>query len=153
VNRHSIIPLIVAVLALAACTVDALFSSFQPISGEGWLRTDTIRFYTSPIPADGLYSEELGLRTNSRYPFMQLSMIVNQQTRPSRIDRTDTIVVSLTDNEGIVQGEGICHYIYSIPLQAVQLNKGDTLLVSVHHNMIRQQLEGVTDVGFTLLPH
>ncbi len=155
-RRNSIIAFLAAVLALSACTADVVYSHYQPIGGEGWLRSDTICFEAGPVAETGRYGCELCLRTNSLYPFMQLQVVVERQIRPSGEGNTtvvDTVNVDVTDREGMVQGEGICHYLYTIPLSDMQMNSGDTLLFSVRHNMIRHQLGGVTDVGVTIRTH
>ena len=98
----------------------------------------------------GHYSETLGLRINGNYPFMQLTLIVSQQAQPSGFERTDTVTANLTDEDGTILGEGINHYLYNLPLPDVELQQGDTLSVCVHHDMLRNPLPGISDIGFTL---
>ena len=117
---------------------------------DGWDRQDTLVFTTSPMEHAGSYMEEVGLRINSTFPFTELTLIVDQHAIPSNLSRTDTICVCLTDKEGTIQGKGIALYQYCEPLPSMKLLKGDTLTVAIHHNMVRQQLKGITDVGFTL---
>jgi gliding motility-associated lipoprotein GldH len=135
---------------MAACNSGTLYSSYVSMGGEGWNRQDTIHFNLNPMEHAGLFAEEVGLRTNGAYPFTTISMIVEQQAQPSGLHRTDTINVSITDKEGTVLGEGICLYQYHTQLKPMKLLKGDTLSVDIRHNMVRQQLNGVNDVGFTL---
>lgn len=138
-------------LALTACTgSDYSYSHYEAISNDGWKRTDTIGFTTGPVSHNGLYSEQLGLRTNSLFPFMSLTFIVSQEAHPSGFCRTDTVNMTLTDPDGHLLGKGISHYQYFLPLAPAPLASGDTLTISVTHNMMRSPLEGVTDVGFTI---
>ena len=144
--------MLLVVFALAGCTIRGYrYSHYETIGSQGWEREDTLRFTPEPVQHYGTYTEELGLRTNSFYPFMQLTLIVSQEAQPSGFCRTDTIEARLTDDEGLVTGEGINHYQYLFPLPDVMLAAHDTLRVSVHHDMLRSPLVGVTDVGFSLV--
>mgnify|MGYP002626178376 FL=1 len=127
------------------------YSHYETVGSEGWKRSDTLRFTVNPVQHYGTYAEQLGLRTTSLYPFMQLMLIVSQEAQPSGFCRTDTMNVRLTDDDGLVTGEGISHYQYLFPLPPATLAAGDTLRVCVHHNMQRSPLAGITDVGFSLI--
>ena len=143
--------MLLVVLALAGCSTRGYrYSHYETIGSQGWSREDTLYFTPKPEEHYGTYAEELGLRTTSLYPFMQLSIIVSQKALPSGFCRTDTVEARLTDEEGIVTGDGINHYQYLFPLPAATLAAGDTLRVSVRHYMLRSPLVGVTDVGFSL---
>lgn len=133
-----------------SCNRDIVFSKYHSVGSDGWERTDTLFFETDPMAHAGKYREELGLRINSHFPFMSMTVIVSQQALPSGLSRKDTVEAILTDKEGTVLGEGVSHYQYLFRLRDMELLKGDTLRVKIWHNMIRQQLAGVTDVGFTL---
>ena len=138
-------------MTLAACTnIGRTYSHYTSISPYGWQRDDTVRIAMGPVSHGGVYAEELGLRTNSRYPFIQIVLIIDQLARPSGFTRTDTLNVSLSDHDGHVLGTGISHYQHLCQLPPVALNSGDTLYVSVHHDMLRSPLSGVTEVGLTM---
>ena len=143
--------LLLLTMAMAACVeAGQTYSTYKSVGSEGWQREDTVAITVGPVMHGGSYAEELGLRTNSRYPFTELAMIVAQQARPSGFSRTDTLCVRLTDDSGYVTGEGISHYQYLFPIPAAMLAEGDTLQVGIRHNMKRSPLAGVTDVGLTL---
>ena len=138
-------------MALAACTdLGHTYSRYKPLSTEGWQRNDTVAIVMGPVRQGGHYAEQLGLRTNSHYPFMQIVLIVNQEARPSGMRRTDTLCVDITDDDGHVTGKGISHYQHLYPLPTVALNSGDTLRASINHDMLRSPLKGITEVGLTM---
>ncbi len=138
-------------LTLTGCSGGGYrYSHYETIDRQGWERTDTLHFSPQPVKHGGTYTEQVGLRTNSRYPFMQLTLIVSQEARPSGFRRTDTIKARLTDDDGLVTGEGINHYQYLFPLPPATLAAGDTLRVGIRHDMERSPLTGVLDVGFSL---
>lgn len=139
------------VLTLTGCSGGGYrYSHYETIDRQGWERTDTLYFTPAPIKHYGTYTEEVGLRTTSLYPFMQLTLIVCQEAQPSGFCRTDTIKARLTDDDGLVTGEGINHYQYLFPLPPVTLGAADTLRVSIRHDMVRSPLVGVIDVGFSI---
>ena len=139
------------VLTLTGCSGGGYrYSHYETIGRQGWERTDTLYFTPAPFKHYGTYTEEVGLRTTSLYPFMQLTLIVCQEAQPSGFCRTDTIKARLTDDDGLVTGEGINHYQYLFPLPPVTLGAADTLRVSIRHDMVRSPLVGVIDVGFSL---
>lgn len=138
-------------LTLAGCSGGGYrYSHYETIGRQGWERTDTLHFAPQPVRHYGTYTEEVGLRTTSLYPFMQLRLIVCQEAQPSGFCRTDTINARLTDDEGLVTGEGINHYQYRFTLPPATLAAGDTLRVGICHDMTRSPLVGITDVGFTV---
>lgn len=137
-------------MVMTACNHNTLYSSYLSVDNDGWTRQDTLVFTTDPMEHAGNYIEEVGLRINSTFPFTALTLIVEQQASPSDLSRIDTLYVILTDKEGTVQGDGISLYQYSQPLPPMKLLKGDTLTVAIRHDMLRQQLKGITDIGFTL---
>jgi gliding motility-associated lipoprotein GldH len=149
-NSLKAIGILTVALALSACNRNALYSHYQPIDIDGWQRCDTVCFETAPMAHAGRYIETLGLRINGDFPFTQLTLIVNQQVRPSGLARTDTVEAIITNKEGIILGEGISLYLYNLSLPAMKLLKDDTLSVYVHHDMLRDPLPGITDIGFTL---
>ena len=135
---------------MAACNRNTLYTHYQPVDINCWHRSDTVCFDAGPMPRDGMYDETLGLRINGNFPFVQLTLIVNQQARPSGLSRTDTIQAVVTDEDGNILGEGINLFVYNFQLPSVKLLEGDTLHVCVHHDMLRDPLPGITDLGFTL---
>ncbi len=148
--HHAVLTSILALVVTGCTSRGYRFSHYENIDPKGWVRTDTLHFTALPVSHYGSYTAELGLRTTSRYPFMQLMLIVCQKAKPSGYARTDTIRARLTDDDGLVTGEGITHYQYVFPLPAATLAAGDTLHVTVHHDMLRSPLVGITDVGFSL---
>lgn len=144
-----------AVLAspfLAGCCGDvgSAYSQYCPTGNGGWFRDDTLHLTLGPLRHGGRYAEEVGLRTDSRYPFMQIAMIVDQKATPSGFCRSDTLNVQLTDEMGYFAGEGISHYQYLFPIGAATLDAGDTLHVDIRQRMVRSPLQGVTDVGLAI---
>lgn len=138
-------------LVMSSCNRKAVYSHYEhtAING-GWERTDTLHFLMPPVGKGGVFSEELGLRATSAYPFTSLTMIVSQQALPSGSFRSDTVTVALTDSDGNRLGEGfhLCQYTCQLP--DVRLNEQDSLDIMICHYMKRETLIGISDIGMTI---
>ena len=148
--RNSLWILTVAAMALASCERKVIYSHYEPTSVAGWGRSDTLTFCVAPVPEDGLYQEQVGLRITSDYPFMGLSLEVEQHMLHSLMVRRDTLHAEVVDRGGNFLGEGIGYFQYRFKLTELPLNAGDTLMVHVRHVMMREILPGVCDVGVTV---
>lgn len=139
------------VLALAGCNRNTLYSHYEHTPVEGWERNDTVTFLVDGIPQTGTYTEELGLRISTAFPYAALTLIVSQQATASALERTDTLAARLADEEGNLNGEGgIDHFLYTFPLPAVDLQQGDTLRIAVSHCMRRETIAGISELGFII---
>ena len=148
-NRIVILLLTVA-LALAGCNRKTIYSHYEHTPINGWERVDDLSFTLSPVRMGGTFREEIGLRINGAYPFMGLTLIVEQQVFPSGITRSDTLSCKLIDNDGTILGEGISFYQYNFHVNTLRLHEGDSLHITVRHNMKREIMPGVSDVGIRL---
>ena len=149
-SRLLIMTLITVALALASCNRNTIYSHYENTPIEGWERFDTLTFSEIPIKANAYYREEIGIRINDRFPFQSLFLVVEQHIRPSNTVRTDTLSCKLIDNNGYVKGRGLTYYQYSFHLTTLHLNAGDTLDIRIKHNMRKEILPGVADVGMTI---
>lgn len=139
-----------AIAMLSACHSKTVYNHYEHTSVAGWERNDTLSFDISAMEAGGSYLEELGLRINGEYPFMSVSLIVEQTTLPRHTMRCDTLVCSLIDERGNATGQGISHYQYVFPLRTLKLDAGESLHIAVRHDMKREMLPGITNVGIRL---
>lgn len=151
--RNSIAALIlitVALTLLASCNRKTIYSHYEHPPLAGWEKNDTLLFHVYPIRSEGNYQEHVGLRINGDYPFTGLSLIVEQRTVPSGMMRSDTLHTRLIDHDGTIQGKGVSLFQYEFHLANLYLSSGDTLIVSIRHNMKREMLHGISDIGVTL---
>ncbi|MBR1388052.1 MAG: gliding motility lipoprotein GldH [Prevotella sp.] len=132
---------------LVACNRNAIYSHYEHTPISGWEKNDTITFGIPPVAESGDYHEELGLRINGDYPFLGLSLVIEQTVLPSGYRHNDTLNCSLIDDNGRVKGAGIRHYQYNFHVNTIRLNEGDSLHVLVKHNMKREIMTGITDIG------
>lgn len=151
-SRRQLAGLLLAVAALGflSCNRKAVYSHYEHIPISGWERSDTLCFHIPPVTAAGTYHAELGLRSATTYPFMTLCLIVEQAGQPGPTPLIRHLTCNLIDRNGNMKGNGISHYQYSFRLGSLTLNKGDSLHFSVNHNMKREIIPGITDIGISL---
>ncbi|MCH5302415.1 MAG: gliding motility lipoprotein GldH [Prevotella sp.] len=136
-----------ATALIAACDRQTVYTHYEHPPTTGWDKNDTLNFRVSAIEQGGIYREEVRLRINTLYPFQGLCLIVEQQRLPMGITRSDTLNCSLIDSKGNMKGKGVTSFQYSFPLTDIELNPGDSLSIGIRHNMKREILPGITDIG------
>ena len=141
---------VVSIVAASSCDNNKVYDTYYHTSINGWEKNDTLSFNIPKLKQDGMYSSILGLRTNRTYPFMGLTLIVEQTIYPERVIKTDTIDCNLTDQNGNTNGQGINYYQYEFHVSDMNLKAGDSIHVCVRHDMKREILPGISDVGIKL---
>jgi gliding motility-associated lipoprotein GldH len=143
-------PFLTVALTLVGCNRKTIYSHYEHTSIDGWENNDTLAFTVENIQSDGIYSEEVGLRINSVFPFTGLTLIVQQQTMSNGKERSDTLHARLISQDGTIQGQGISYFQYNFHLADLRLKASDTLHVKIHHGMKREVLPGISDLGLIL---
>ena len=142
-----------AVVVMAACNGGMVYDRYTNTPVSGWEKNDTLYYCVPAVKSGGTYAANLGLRTTDSYPFTSLTLIVEQ--RKVAADKavtvvTDTVACQLTDRKGNAAGKGISYHQYQFPVTKLTLKDGDSLFVSIRHDMKREILPGISDVGFSL---
>ena len=88
---------------------------------------------------------------------MGLTLIVNQSIFPKdklqgmeKTEKSDTIQCDLIDKSGATKGQGISYYQYNFPINAYRFASGDSIHITVKHNMKREILPGISDIGIKM---
>ncbi len=152
-NRYILLYICTAVLSslfLAGCNSNTAYNHYEHTPVAGWERNDTLFFDAGPIISSGQYVEEVGLRINGEYPFTGLNLVVEQTIEPSHERHSDTLCCSLISEHGVAKGRGISNYQYIFHLTTLKLEQGDKLRVAVRHDMKREILPGIADIGVRL---
>lgn len=138
---------------VASCTTNTVYDSYSHTPLAGWEKNDTLTFNVRPLAEGGTFNETVGLRMTTAFPFTSISLIVEQHIiphgMPGRI-LTDTIKCPITDIRGNFLGKGISSYQYEFSLRDINIRKGDSIHVSIRHNMKREILPGVSDIGLKI---
>lgn len=145
-----LVALVVAMMAICSCDDATVYAKYRHTRLDGWERTDSLIYDIPPMKQAGDYMEDLGMRINDSYPFLKLCIVIEQTVIPSHTMRTDTVVLNAFEPSGMPRGHGVNDYQYSIPIGSIRLAEGDSLHVVVHHNMRRESIPGISDVGIKL---
>lgn len=148
--RHLAMIVVAVALLCGACTDERVYDHYNHTPITGWDKVDTLIFDVPPMRAGGRYGTNMGLRINKSYPFMSLTLIVEQTVFPSKKTYTDTLVCKLIGDDGSVRGQGISSYQYRYHVSELTLHAQDSLHISVRHNMMREILPGISDIGISL---
>ncbi|MBQ7511655.1 MAG: gliding motility lipoprotein GldH [Prevotella sp.] len=140
----------VAAVLLTACDRHMVYNHYKHVPMAGWERSDTLSFDVSPMADDGNYQQSLGISISSKFPFRDVTLVVDQSVHPLFRTLRDTIRCTLFDERGNIQGTGIGTYQYLFPLRTLRLHRGDSLHITVHHAMKREALPGIADVGIIM---
>lgn len=151
--RHTLYIIITALtmlLSLSSCDGNVIFYTFCHTPIEGWEKNDTLTFDVPRMQSSGRYRLEVGMRTDSAFPFTGMSIIVEQTVIPGYKTYVDTLKCRFADEKGNILGRGISNYQYEFILSDLNLHRGDSLHVTVRHVMKREILPGVSDVGLKI---
>ena len=135
---------------LTGCDRRTVYSHYEHTPVYGWEKTHHLSYEVAPVKSGRTYREEIGVRINNGFPFRSITLIVEQQVFPSGVHRSDTLTCKFTDDNGNMQGVGVASYQFKYHLCNMTLQQGDSLHVAIRHNMRREILPGITDVGVTL---
>lgn len=138
------------ILMVAACNLDMVYSHYKHVQTNGWERNDTLTFDIPPVALGGHYQENVGLRITGDYPFMGLTLVIDQTATKSKRTFRDTLNCRLIDQNGNAKGRGVSHYQYEFHLNTLPLQADDSLHITIRHDMKREILPGIADIGITL---
>lgn len=141
--------------ALVSCNRKTVYDHYEHTPLTGWEKNDTLIYRMPAFKESGTYSEELGLRISDTYPFTSICIIVDQTVIPKDRDMgqrtlSDTIMCSLFDSDGSIKGNGVSLFQYGNHFNDISLEKGDSVEVRIRHNMKREILHGINDIGIRI---
>lgn len=134
---------------LTACKRQTAYFNYEHTPEAGWEKNDVLSFQTAPLE-EGYYHEEIGIRISGAYPFRGLTLIIDQATKDGQELRSDTLNCNLIDKRGYATGRGINEYQYLLPLTTLHVDHDEALHITIRHDMKREILPGITDIGVRL---
>ena len=149
-NKAIVFVVLLALIALCGCQQQVAYHEFRHIYEPGWDKSDTIHFDTRSLSAGGSYSLDAELRTDKNYPFQKLTIEIEQTVYPSKEKYHDVIDCDLISEEGVIEGDGISYFQYQFHVRDLSLHQGDSVHICLTHNMKREIMPGITDVGIRL---
>ncbi|MBQ4352138.1 MAG: hypothetical protein II758_01005 [Prevotella sp.] len=155
---------------LVSCNNETVYHKFVNIEGGKWTKQNKFTFEAGSFDSDMTVDESVELRLWARdYPYGNISILVEQTLFPAKTKTVDTLTYVFSrrqgDRETRRQGDketgrqgdretrspdGPAFFQVSMPLKTLSLHKGDSLSVTLRHNMKCMALPGVVDVGLKL---
>ena len=143
-----LITVVVCLTTVIMSCEDVTYYHFNHTPLNGWEKNDTLIYDIPPLKEPGTYKEYISMRINDSYPFKSVFLIIEQYTYPgTRISR-DTLSYNLTDAKGERFGHGISIYQYNHLLREKDFRRGDSIHITIRHDMKREILPGISDIGF-----
>ena len=149
-NKAIVFVVLLALIVLCGCQQQVAYHEFRHIYEPGWDKSDTIHFETRSLSAGGSYRLDAELRTDKNYPFQKLTIEIEQTVYPSKEKYHDVIDCDLISEEGVIEGDGISYFQYQFHVRDLSLHQGDSVHICLTHNMKREIMPGITDVGIRL---
>lgn len=138
------------ILLFIACQSRTVYDQYRHTPVQGWEKNDTLAFNIARLKQGGDYAATVGVRINNKFPFKSLTLIVEQNVLPGGEVVMDTLRCDLISEKGKSLGQGVGSYQYTFPLRRLRLSEGDSLHVVIRHDMMREIMPGVSDIGYGL---
>ena len=135
---------------LTACDESLAYSHYEHTQLAGWEKSDTLFFDTPRIKNNGRYRVELGLRTTGDFPFTSLSLNIEQHILPANTTKNYKVTCRLMEDNGLTRGQGVSIYQFAFPIADIDLQEGDSVQFRIRHDMKREILPGIADIGIKL---
>lgn len=126
-----------------SCFNSRIFYRFSPVDVAGWERNDTLRFMAPKY--NGSCVLTVYVRATSLYPYRNLSLKVIDNGR----ERVANFAL-LDKENGQRRQKGIAATELSCFVGSIRLNQKHNNSILVVHNMQREILPGISDVGISL---
>lgn len=136
---------------MMSCDRKTVFASYDHTPIAGWEKNDTLTFGPVKIVEGGEYAERVGLRVNGDYPFQRLCLVVEHHVLPQGNVFVDTLNCQLVNSDGSGMGHGVSYFQYEFNMRDLLFNEGDSIHIYIRHNMKREILPGVADVGVKIM--
>ena len=147
-------------MMVTSCKESTVYYKYAHTPIAGWEKNDTLSFAIPPLTS-GLYQENLGLRITGAYPFMGITLIVeqeifpNQESKKEKEERNKLQIMGVKSHQAkkVARGEKIvkldtiqCNLINNL----YHFNENDSIHIMIRHDMKREILPGISDIGIKL---
>lgn len=141
------------VILLAACQSNTMYHSYQPVSPEGWNKSDTLVYSLPDSFPVGKYELQIGIRYQESYPYRDIWLEISHNMQDTLNYKTDTLQLFLTDKMGNKIGNSpgglyqcILPYKGTFPIS----QKGSARTFRISQIMKDNPLKGISDIGIQI---
>lgn len=142
-----VVCILLIILFISCRNRNTLFHEYVAINNEEWNYDDSLHFEIDSVVTSGNLTTILEFRTSAKYPYRNISIVMEQSLRNGNKHTQKTIAYEIIDSKGRKNGEGITYMTHQIPFCTMNVNTGDTIDINIKHNMQDNILPGITDVG------
>ena len=142
-----VVCILLIILFISCGNRNTLFHEYVAINNEEWNYDDSLHFEIDSVVTSGNLTTILEFRTSAKYPYRNISIVMEQSLRNGNKHTQKTIAYEIIDSKGGKNGEGITYMTHQIPFCTMNVNTGDTIDINIKHNMQDNMLPGITDVG------
>ncbi len=150
------IAFIILIISATSCSDPRTYDSYQAVATKGWGRNDTLKF-DIPRQQEGKYLLDIGVRTAKTFPYRSITFIINRQlismNGKKKVVRNFRNIVrcQLIDSKGQVIGrESISYNAIRNHIAPLTLQSNDSMHITIQHNMSKDVLQGIYNIGLTL---
>lgn len=158
IKRNSMRGIAAALIALSVCLLAScggrggtLLFAYSAVENAQWDVQDVKTFAVDSVAESGTYRLGIVLRNTGRVEYQSISVVAEQIFHNPEYYRKDTVVISLTDSLGNMEGDGfgLSNHIVAVN-HALSLQRGQRGVIRLYHIMRRMQVGGITDVGIKI---
>lgn len=150
-QKTAFIMVAIATMVLSvACHNTTIYNDYQHTHLKGWKKNNRLNFHVPPMQDAATCQQYIGIRLTDLYPFQTLSLIIQQTIYPENETLSDTLNFEVIDEQGQLRGNGLNISQMELPFRSVTLKEGDSIHVTIQHNMRRDILEGISDIGLRI---
>ena len=137
-------------LSLTSCRHGNVRHAYRHIPSMCWDKADTVVLHLGEVAEEGIYGLYADVRTNKKYPYAYLYILVEQRLHSPEVVRSDTFCIQMADSTGKLCGKGRNLLNCESERLPVHLAKGQDGEIRMSHLMHQGMLPGISDVGFRL---
>lgn len=140
-------------LFITCTTPNVIYHVYQSVNPKGWERQDTLHF-SIPIEVESKYLLELEIRHLTDYEYKELKLALCHNLMDSTKRATDSLCISMANDEGRWQGIGIGS-IYQLKdtLPITHRIPPGNYQIGISHAMQKSSIPGIHDIGIKITPY
>ncbi len=127
-----------------------VFHAYQAVDKNGWGKHDTVIFQLPQDSLPDVWQLNVGVRIDNHIPYTTLWLVLSQDLEKKGVFEADTIPVSVTNKQGILNGSGYSSYQQEVKAIQVKTGPKGGHTVKVTHVMKREDIPGVWYVGLNV---
>ena len=154
--KSKYIVILFAAMTFVSCDKNHVFDDFHSV-GNAWHRDSIVTYNLPKLDTTKTYDLFVNLRTNNKYPFSNLFLIVALE-QPDGMTKVDTLEYQMADADGSMLGNGFSDIKESKLYYKEKMKFGQGKYKVLIKQAVRetgkvdglQELPGITEVGFRI---